>query len=120
MTEQFRYPIKDKKIKVFTIVTKEDLDGYTVQYKKYLTDFEISAYVIFSTSPEIMENGKTTFQNYITATINKRYITAFMYIEYKGKTYQIQSVDQIEGYNAELVIKAKQVVNYNLEVEENE
>ena len=43
-----------------------------------------------------------------------------MYIEYKGKTYQIQSVDQIEGYNAELVIKAKQVVNYDLEVEENE
>lgn len=120
MNSQFRYPIKDKQIKVFEIITGEDLDGYTVEKKKYLTNFFISAYIIHSTSPEIMENGKTTFQNYITATINKRDITASMFIEHKGKTYQIQSVDTLEGYNAELTIRAKQVTNYDLEVEESE
>ena len=43
-----------------------------------------------------------------------------MFIEHKSKTYQIQSVDTLEGYNAELTIRAKQVTNYDLEVEESE
>ena len=120
MTNQFRYPIKDKKLKVFEIITTEDLDGYTIEKKKYLTNFFINAYVIHSTSPEIMENGRTTFQNYITATINKRDITAAMFIEYNNKTYQIQSVDKFEDYDAELTIRAKQVTNYDLEVYEDE
>lgn len=120
MNSQFRYPIKDKQIKVFEIITSEDLDGYTIERKKYLTNFDINAYILHSTSPEIMENGRTTFQNYITVTINKRYINATMFIEHKGKTYQIQSVDSIEGYNAELTIRAKQVTNYDLEVDESE
>lgn len=120
MNNQFRYPIKDKQIKIFEIITGEDLDGYTVEKKKYLTNFSINVYIEFSTSPEMMENGRTTFQNYITATINKRDITAVMFIEHKGKTYQIQSVNQIEGYDAEITIRAKQVTNYDLEVVEDE
>lgn len=116
MQEQFRYPIKDKQIRIFSIITKEDLDGYVVQYKKYLTSFDINAHITFTTSPEIMENGKTTFQNYITLFLNKRNVSPTMFIEFKGKTYQVQSVNQVEGYNAEIEIRARQVVNYDLEV----
>ena len=120
MINQFRYPVKDKQIRIFEIITSEDLDGYVVEKKRYLTNFDINAYIEFSTASEMMENGRTTFQNYITVIINKRNITPVMFIEHKGKTYQIQSVNQLEGYNAEISIKAKQVINYDLEVQVNE
>ena len=116
----FKYPIKDKDIRIFEIVNDEDLEGYTVQKKRYITKGIIKASIQSNVASDFIENGKLSFQNYLTVYINKRLVDSTMFIEFKGKTYQIQSVDPVDFYNTEITIRAKLVSPVNLEVIENE
>ena len=109
--------IKDRKIKIFKLVTERDLDGFVKTTKKYIHPVckTLSAYFRTLKSSEIALNKQVMDDTEAIFIINRRHIEKDMYIEYLSRrdygttTYQITSVDTYDDSGNDIKLNAKKV-----------
>ena len=112
----FKYPIKDKQIKLFreiTSIVTGNQDRLTKAYEHpegMHTPYPgQGAYKTILSLPERLQMNAEQDQSDIEFVINKRPLVAGMLIEFKDKTYQIGAPDSFEFYNTELKFRASEV-----------
>ncbi|MFA5433661.1 MAG: phage head closure protein [Candidatus Paceibacterota bacterium] len=107
----FKYPIKDKQIKLFreiTSIVTGNQDRLTKAYE-HPEGTHLWAYVRQLSANERLQMNAEQDQSDIEFVINKRPLVAGMLIEFKDKTYQIGAPDSFEFYNTELKFRASEV-----------
>ena len=100
----------NKKISIYSVSKSEDKDGYVNETKQViLTPF---ACVKTTKGYTLIANNSDFEKAYTNFTIRyprKTNITRNMYIDYKGKTYTIEYLNNVDEANVELEIQAKEV-----------
>jgi SPP1 family predicted phage head-tail adaptor len=104
--------IKDKIIGIYAVETDRDLSGNERKVKAYIHDRnslhayirELSEREKFAAKASGAEQSTVFKVNY-----NKR-LRAGLYLEFKGETYRIQSVDGYEWYERDLTLRAVRCV----------
>lgn len=100
----------NKKISIFQEVEQEDNAGFKVKSKSVV----LNAWAEVKTTKgfTLLKNNTDFEQAHTNFTIRypKKEITRDMLIEYKGKTYTIEYLNNIDENNVELEIQAKVVV----------
>ena len=100
----------NKKISIYSIVVEEDGAGFKTKSKSII----LNTYAkIKTTKGFTLISSNTDFEKaYTNFTIRypKVEITRDMLIEYNGKTYSIEYLNNIDEKNVELEIQAKVVV----------
>lgn len=99
----------NKKISIYSVNKSEDKDGFVNETKQVvLTPF---ACVKTTKGFTLIANNSDFEKAYTNFTIRypKTEITRDMYIDYNGKTYTIEYLNNIDEANIELEIQAKEV-----------
>lgn len=91
---------KDKKVKIFYLVTTRDEEGFKITIKKYIHPLNksLSAYVRDLSQREVQANKQVQDDSTIQVVINRRPINNSMFVEYKRRgmdvnTYNISGID---------------------------
>jgi len=100
--------IKDKKIAIYEIKAERDLNKYESKVKRYIHDRnnlyayvrELSEREKFSAKAVGAEQSTLFIVNY-----NKK-VRVGQYIEFRGDTFIIQSIDGYEWYERDLTLRA--------------
>ena len=102
---QPRY-IKKQKIRIF-----QEIDQKPDPIKQYIhaEDTYLKAYARQLTASETASLNAIQDTGYIEFVINKRAVIQDMFIEFKGKTYQISSVDPFDFETPEIKLQAYEV-----------
>lgn len=99
------------KIVISEIVTEKDKDGFPVDTKRQV----LAPYANIKTTRgmTIIANNSDFEKAYTNFTIRfpKTTITREMLIDFRGKTYEIQYLNNINEANVELEIQAKEVTH---------
>lgn len=103
--------IKDKKIAVYAVKTGRDLSSHECKVKQYIHGIDgLWAYV-----RELSEKEKFTAKAagaeqsiLFKVNYNKR-VKAGLYLEFRGETFVIRSVDGYEWYERDLTLRAERV-----------
>jgi SPP1 family predicted phage head-tail adaptor len=103
--------IKDKKIAIFEVKAERNLSGHEVKVKRYIHNVnrlftyvrELSEKEKFAAKAAGAEQSVLFKINY-----NKR-VKAGLYLEFRGDTYVIKSVDGYEYYKRDLTLRAERV-----------
>jgi len=100
--------IKDKKIGIFAVVPERDLGGNEVKVKRYIHGVDgLHAYVRELTEREKFAAKAAGAEQSILFKVNYNpRIKAGLYLEFRGDTYAIASVDGFEYYKRDLTIRA--------------
>lgn len=108
MTNAGKY---NKKIKIFKSEIVEDVQGF--QTKKKTVVLEPYAKVKTTKGYTLIKNGSDFEQAYTNFTIRypKTLIERHMLIEFKGKIYTIEYLNNINEESIELEIQAKEVTH---------
>lgn len=101
----------NKKIKIFRIVKDKDEQGFPIDTKKLV----LSAYASVKTTRgfTLIANNSDFEKAYTNFTIRfpKTPIDREMFIEFNGKTYTIEYINNVNENNVELEIQAKEVTH---------
>ena len=99
-----------ERISIYQEIVEEDNAGFKVRAKSIV----LKAYAMVKTTKgfTLIKNNTDFEQAYTNFTIRfpKAKITRDMLIEYKGKTYTIEYLNNVDERNIELEIQAKVVV----------
>jgi len=100
--------IKDKLIDIFAVVPGRDLAGNEVKIKKYIHDKNrLRAYVRgLSQREKFAAKSMGAEQSTIFKVNFNEKIRTGLYLEFRGETYIIASVDGFEFYRRDLTIRA--------------
>ena len=100
--------IKDKKIGIFEVKPERDLKGNEVTVKRYIHDIHrLSAYVRELSEREKFAAKAAGAEQSILFKVNyNAKIRAGLYLEFRGETYAIVSVDGFEYYRRDLTLRA--------------
>jgi len=104
--------IKDKKIAIYEIVPKRDTEGNEIKAKKYIhSKVGLWAYVREMSEREkfAAKAAGAELSTIFKVNYNKK-IKAGQYLEFKGDTFLIESVDGFEYYKRDLTLNAKRIV----------
>lgn len=104
---------KNQKIKIFHIVN----NGSTKRYIHPINGF-IKANVRELSASERNEFNAVNAGSDIECIINKRNVDQNMFLEFKGSTYQIKSVDPFDFESPEIKLRAVQITPHELDLEE--
>ena len=100
----------NKRISIYTEIEQEDNAGFKIKSKSIV----LNAWAKVKTTKgfTLLKNNTDFEQAHTNFTIRypKKEITRDMLIEYKGKTYTIEYLNNIDENNVELEIQAKAVV----------
>ena len=104
----YKYPIKDKHIRIYT---EHELDGVAVKTYKHPEGTTICAYARQVRASEGNFDNSIQNSSIVEFVINKRNIQQDMFVEFleDGKTYQIGPPDCFLFYNTEIKFQAKEV-----------
>lgn len=99
--------IKDKKISIFNIAAERDLAGNEVKVKRYIHGVNnLSAYVRELSEKEKFAAKAAGAEQSILFKVNyNARIRAGLYLEFRGDTYAITSVDGYEYYKRDLTLR---------------
>jgi SPP1 family predicted phage head-tail adaptor len=108
MTNAGKY---NKKIKIYKVKMVEDSDGFQTKQKNVV--LEPYASVKTTRGYTLIKNGSDFEQAFTNFTIRfpKTEINRDMLIDYKGKTYTIEYLNDIDEEGVELEIQAKEVTH---------
>lgn len=99
----------NKRINIYSVVTTKDAQGFPVETKKLI----LSPYASVKTTKgfTLIMNNSDFEKAYTNFTIRypRTPITRDMLIEFKGKTYTIEYLNNIDEADVELEIQAKVV-----------
>ena len=100
----------NKKINIYALTEEEDNAGFKTKSKSIVLDAWAS--VKTTKGFTLLKNNTDFEQAYTNFTIRypKKEITRDMLLEYNGKTYTIEYLNNIDEMNVELEIQAKVVV----------
>ena len=104
--------IKDKKIAIYEIASKRDTHGNEIKAKKYIhSKCGLWAYVREMSKREkfAAKAVGTELSTVFKINYNKK-IKVGQYIEFKGETFLVESVDGYEYYKRDLTLNAKRTV----------
>jgi SPP1 family predicted phage head-tail adaptor len=101
-----RYP-KIHDIRIF-----QEIDQKPDPIKQYIhkTDTTLKAYARQLTASETSSLNALQDAGYVEFVINKRKVLIDMFIEFKGRTYQISAVDPFDFISPEIKIQAYEVI----------
>jgi len=102
--------IKDKKIGIYEVKPERDLNGNEVKVKRYIHDINrLCAYVRELSEKEKFAAKAAGAEQSILFKVNYNpRIKAGQFIEFRGETYAIASVDGFEYYKRDLTLRAIQ------------
>lgn len=100
--------VKDKFIGIFAVKPERDLSGNEVKVKRYIHSVNrLHAYARDLSEKEKFAAKAAGSEQTILFKINyNSRVKTGLYVEYRGETYTISSVDGYEGYKRDLVIRA--------------
>ncbi len=102
--------LKDKKIKIYKKVLTEDDIGNQIAAYKPIHPGKLWAYVRQLSAKEYFAAAQVQNKEEMLFTVNWRPdINPHMYIEYKGRWYNIERVDTFEGYKENLHLYASEM-----------
>jgi len=102
--------LKDKKIKIYKKVLTEDDIGNQIAAYKPIHPGKLWAYVRQLSAKEYFAAAQVQNKEEMLFTVNWRPdINPHMYIEYKGRWYNIERVDTFEGYKENLHLYASEI-----------
>ena len=104
--------IKDKKIFIYEITAKRDTQGNEIKAKIYIhSKTGLWAYVREMSEREkfAAKAAGSELSTIFKVNYNKK-IKAGQYLEFKGETFLIESVDGFEYYKRDLTLNAKRIV----------
>lgn len=103
--------LKDKKITIYqTVVTENEIGDQITKYQP-IHPGKLWAYVRQLSAKEYYAAAAVQNKEEMLFTVNWRPdISPKMYIEYKGKWYNIERVDTFEGYKENLHLYASELV----------
>jgi len=101
--------IKDKKIGVFEVKAERDLSGDEVKVKRYIHNIHrLCAYVRdLSEKEKFAAKAAGAEQSILFKVNHNARIKAGQFIEFRGETYVIKSVDGFEHYKRDLTLRAQ-------------
>lgn len=104
----YKYRIKDKKIKIYF---EQETEAGTIKHYIHPENVSLNAYVRQLSASE--QNAANALQDRsdIEFVINKREIKPDMFVEFKGKTYQMSSPDNYMFYETEVKFRAFEISN---------
>jgi SPP1 family predicted phage head-tail adaptor len=104
--------IKDKVIGIYTVEAERDLSGHECKVKRYIHDRNhLHAYVRELSEREKFAAQATGAEQSILFKINyNKRVRAGLYVEFRGETYRIASVDGYEWYERDLTLTASRCV----------
>lgn len=116
---------KDRKIKIFQLISARNENGFEVITKKYIHPIDkcLSAYFKDLRSSEIAFNRQAEDDTEVVFVINRRAIEKDMFIEYISRrtfgttTYQITGIDSFDDTSYDMKVGAKKInpPRYDLE-----
>lgn len=110
---------KDKKIRIITYTSIQDEYGFPENTYKPLHPGKLWAYYRHMSAREFYAAMSMQAEEEVIFVINWRDdITTSMYIEYDGKYYDINRIDNFEGYKSDITIYAKYNPSLDIVVEE--
>ena len=101
--------VKDKKIAVYEIITGRNTEGSEIKIKKYIhSKNNLWAYVREMSDKEkfAAKAAGSEISTVFKVNYNEK-IKAGLYLEFKGETYIIESVDGYEFYKRGLTLHAR-------------
>ncbi len=104
--------IKDKRIFIYEIVAKRDTHGNEIKAKKYIhSKIGLWAYVREMSEREkfAAKTAGAEVSMVFKVNYNKK-IKAGQYLEFKGETFIMESIDGFEYYKRDLTLNAKRIV----------
>ena len=108
---------KNRKVKIFHIVTTRNELGFEVAVKKYIHPIDkcLNAYFKDLRSSEIAFNKQAEDLTEVMFVLNRRPLSKDMFIEYISRrtygttTYQITSIDSFDDTSYDVKVGARQV-----------
>ena len=107
---------KDKKIKIYQIISNRDSQGFITTIKRYIhpVNSYLCAYFKDLRSAEIAANRQVEDDTEAQFLINRRAVSKDMFIEFKRRTfgmttYQITGIDGYEDNSNELKLSVKKI-----------
>jgi len=103
--------IKDKFIGIFAVVAERDLSGHEVKVKRYIHGIGgLHAYVRELSEKEKFAAKAAGAEQSILFKINyNARVKAGLFLEFRGETYAIASVDGYQYYCRDLTLRAARV-----------
>ena len=103
--------IKDKLIGIFEVKVERDLGGNEVKVKRYILNRNrLHAYVRELSEREKFEAKQAGAETSILFRLNyNKKLRTGQYIEFRGETYIIVSIDGFEYYQRDLTVRAEKV-----------
>lgn len=109
--------VKDRSIKIYSLISTRDQDGFEVVTKKYIhpIDITLRAYFKQLKSSEIVANKQSQDETEAYFVINRRNVEKDMYVEYMNRrtfgteTYQVTGVDPYDDSGNEIKLTVKKV-----------
>lgn len=108
---------KNRKVKIFRIITTRDANGFEVAVKKYIHPIDkcLNAYFKDLRSSEIAMNKQAEDLTEVMFVLNRRPLAKDMYIEYISRrtygttTYQVTSIDNFDDTSYDVKVGARKV-----------
>lgn len=108
---------KNRKVKIFKIVTSRNEQGFEIATKKYIHPLDkcLSAYFKDLRSSEQAFNRQAEDLTEVVFVLNRRVLEKDMYIEYISRrtygttTYQITSIDNFDDTSYDVKVGARKV-----------
>ncbi len=94
------------KVPCIRIFFEDTVDGETVKHYIHDTDTYLKAYVRQLSATEQTLGGGVQDQSVVRFVINHRDVEVDMFVEFKGRTYQITGVDRFEFRLTDIVFDA--------------
>lgn len=100
--------IKDKRIRIYTVETDRSASGYERKQSKAVTKTErVWAYARqLSEKERFAAKAAGTDQSMLFKIGYNASVSSGQYVDFKGKTYRIESVDRFEFNRQDLVLRA--------------
>jgi SPP1 family predicted phage head-tail adaptor len=112
--------IKDKIIRVYEVKSERGVDGAEVKVKRYIHDWNgLRAYVRELSEREKFAAKAAGAEQSIVFKINyNKRVKAGLYLEFRGETFIVKSVDGYEWYERDLTLRAERVKAEAVDYEE--
>ena len=109
--------VKDRSIKIYSLVSDRDSDGFEIVKKRYIhpVDKTLCAYFKQLKSTEIIANKQNQDDTEAYFVINRRAVENDMFVEYMNRrtfgtqTFQITGVDPYDDSGSEIKLSVKKV-----------
>lgn len=109
--------VKDRSIKIYSLVSTRDSEGFEVTIKKYIhpVDATLKAYFRQLKSTEVFINKQSGDDTEAMFIINRRVVEKDMFVEYMNRrtfgteTYQITGVDPYDDSGNDIKLSVKKV-----------